>query len=271
MVDTSTGHRFEGVRRIEIVSDAAGIRVDAGQDEATFVALTDRRGAPLEELLQLRQDGELLRVEVKAVRGGRWRKKPSMAARLQVTAPPDVAVAVDADAGSVRLEDRTAAVRVAADAGRVQLARITGDVEVKTDAGAITLVDGIGSATVTSDVGAVTIERQQGERLALRTDVGSISATQIEVGTLEAHTDVGKVRIAHATPPVLVDVRCSVGAVTLELPPAEYDIDQEASGLGRTKLDGLASVPGAERTVRVRSTGVGAVTIRALAGEAAHA
>lgn len=271
MDDTSNRHRFEGVRRIEIASDAAGIRVDAGQNDATFVALTDRRGAPLDELLQLRQDGDLLRVEVKAVRGGRWRKKPSIAARLQVATPSDVAVSVDADAGSVRVEDRTAAVRVAADAGRVQLARITGDVEVKTDAGAITLVDGIGSATVTSDVGAVTIERQQGERLALRTDVGSISATQIEVGTLDAHTDVGKVRIVHATPPVLVDVSCSVGAVTLELPPADYAIDQQKSGLGRTRIEGLESVPGAERIVRVRSTGVGAVTIRAVAGEPVHA
>jgi 1-acyl-sn-glycerol-3-phosphate acyltransferase len=39
----------------------------------------------------------------------------------------------------------------------------------------------------------------------------------------------------------------------------------------RVRLEGLEHVPGAARTVRVRSNGVGSVTVRATAGTPAHA
>jgi DUF4097 and DUF4098 domain-containing protein YvlB len=249
------------------------VRVEATTDgdATTIVSLTDRKGAPLDDLLTLDQVGDSLRATVRVVRAGRWRKNRSVDARLVVTAPLDVRLAVQANAGSVKVAGRTAPVSVEANAGSIELTRVEGNVEVSADAGAIKLVDGIGSARVTSDAGSISVQRQQGERLELRADAGRVVGRGLEVGHLAAHTDVGSVEIAHATPPVSVEASCSVGTVTIELPHADYDIEQQVGGLGRARLEGLAHVPGAERTVRVRSNGVGSITVRAAAGTPVHA
>lgn len=266
-------HTFEGVRRIEITVDAASARIEPteGGDEATTVTLTDRRGAPLVELLDVHREGETLHVQVRSVRGGRWKRNRTVDARLQVVTPHDVELSVRTDAGAVKVIGREAPVRIAAHVAAVELSSIIGDVEVRNDAGSVKLHDGIGNVVATSDAGAITVQRQQGERLELRASAGSITASRLEVGTLEAHTDAGSIRASHATPPVHVEASCSVGAVTLELPQDAYDIDQQVTGLGRAKLEGLEHVVGAERTIRVRSKGVGSVTVRAAAGAPAFA
>jgi DUF4097 and DUF4098 domain-containing protein YvlB len=171
----------------------------------------------------------------------------------------------------VKVERRTAPVQVEAHVGSIELTAITADIEVRTDAGSVKLADCVGDVTVKSEAGSIAVQRQQGERIELRATAGSVNARGLEVARLEAHTDAGSVKVEHATPPVHVEASCSVGAVTIELPRDSYDIDQQVTGLGRARLEGLEHVPGAARTVRVRSNGVGSVTVRATAGTPAHA
>jgi DUF4097 and DUF4098 domain-containing protein YvlB len=271
MGSMSEGHTFEGVTRLEIDTDAAAVRLDVAEGATTTVALTDRNGNLLDELLEVTQDGEVLRAKVRVVRGGMWKRNRKIDARLAVTAPITAAATVKTNAGSVKVDRREAPVTVKANVGSVELVGVRGDVELRTDAGSIKAIDCIGSVTASSDAGAITLERQHGERIDLRASAGSITGKALEVAHLSASTDAGAIRIEHATPPVSVEASCTVGAATIELPRDEYEIDQQVSGLGRAKLEGLESTPGATRTVRVKSNGVGSVTVRAAAGTPAHA
>ena len=263
-----TGHRFGGITALEVSSDAAGIRIEAAVegDRDTTVTLLDRRGAELDELLELRQEGHELHVRVRTVREGRWKRNRNVDARLTITTPLATEVVVSTDAGAVRVERREAPVRVEAHVGAIELTAVLADVDVRSDAGAVRVVDGIGSVTALSQAGAITLLRHQGERVDLRATAGSITATKLEVGELEAHTEAGAIRIEHATPPVRVNASCTVGTASIELPVDEYEIEQHVGGLGRARIEGLESVSGAARHVRVATSGLGAVTVRAASG-----
>lgn len=265
MSETTHGHSFEGVAHLDIDTDAAAVRVEVASGTATTVVLTDRNGAPLDELLELTQDGDVLRAKVRTVRGGTWKRNRRIDAHLAVTAPVAAAATIRTNAGSVKVARRTAPVHVEANVGSIELTAVAADVVVRTDAGSVKVADGIGNVVVNSDAGSINVQRQQGEYVELRATAGSVTAKALEVGTLEAHTDAGSVKIEHRTPPVSVVASCSVGAVTIELPNDDYDIEQQVGRLGRARLEGLESVPGAERTVRVRASGVGSVTVRATA------
>jgi DUF4097 and DUF4098 domain-containing protein YvlB len=253
---------FEALESIEVDVDAAGISITAAEGSQTSVELVDRRGEPQPEFLELEQDGATLRVTVRTMREGRWRNRSSkIDLRLRVATPDDVAVTLHADAGGISVEDRDADVSARAHAGGIKLVRVRAAIEASTGAGGISLSETRGEATVSSDAGAIRVSDHRGDRLELRTKVGGAKADRLEVDTFVASTQVGAMQIAFATPPTSVDVTSAVGAVSVQLPEAEYEIEQVTGPLGRATLEGLTSTPGSARHVRIASTGVGAMKV----------
>jgi hypothetical protein len=266
MADTT----FQGITAIEVDSDAAGITVTSSGAGATTVALVDRSGEPRPELLEVTQEGETLRLRVNAMREGRWRRARNLDVRLLVEAPAAASLQVRSDAGATKVVDRDGAVRVSTRAGAIKLEDLRGGVEARTDAGSIKVEETRGRVVLASQAGAIRIERHLGESLELSASVGAIKGSGLEVGTLRASTEVGAIKLAFATPPVEVEARSSVGAISVEVPNDAYEIDQQVGSLGRAKLEGISSTPGAARRIRVATTGAGASKIVG-AGVAAHA
>lgn len=261
-IDWTGANEHHGVGRLEVVTDAAGIRIVAAPDgdDRALVVVRDRAGTQRNDLLEIDKAGDLLRTRVCTVRGGRWRRTRSIDANVAIQVPRGAAVDVRTDVGTVRVEDRDADVTVVATAGGVRLGRVRGRIDARSDAGAVKLVDTRGDATVTASAGAIRIEGHHGPELRLTTAAGGVKATGLEVGTVVASADAGAIVLEFATPPVDVDVSCSVGSATVELPSEAYDVQTSVGGLGRASLEGLESVPGAERRVTV-STDLGRIKV----------
>jgi DUF4097 and DUF4098 domain-containing protein YvlB len=258
-----TTHSYTSVEHVHVDSDAAGISITATDGAETSVTLEDRRGEACDEFLDVAQDGSDLRVRVRTMREGRWRRTTNVDVRLRIVTPRDVAVTVEADAGAIRVEDRTADVVLHAKAGAVKVSDVRGRVEARTEAGAISLANTSGDAKLSSHAGAIKVVAHDGDTLELRTSVGGVKGSDLDVRTLRATSEVGASKLTFATVPDDVDVRSSVGAVSIVLPQAEYEIDQQTGSFGRTKLEGLVSTPGAAHRVRVVSSGIGASKIAA--------
>lgn len=266
-MDDKLGGTFDGIARIHVTSDAAGIQVRTAPDGAAVeVELLDRRGLPLaDEHLELMQQGDLLDVNVRTVRDGRWRRGRVLDARLRITAPTGVSLDLHSDAGSVKVDGRDATVKVAAAAGAVLLDRINGAVDVTTNAGAIKVLDSHGDAKLRSDAGAIRIERQHAGTVDVKTSAGAIDASELHVDHMQASTEVGVARLRFERAPTSVDARCTVGAVEVALPRDRYRIDSDTGLFGRAVVEGLETDPDATRTVHVAATGMGAVKVVAAA------
>lgn len=262
VIDWSGATEHLGVRRLEVDTDAAGIRIVAAPegDDRTRVVLRDRSGTQRHDLLEIDQPGDLLRTRVRTVRSSRWRRDRSVDARLVVQAPRGVVVDVRTDAGAVRVEDRDADVTVVAAAGTVRISDVRGRIDARSEAGAVKLVQTRGDAIVSASAGGVRIDGHHGPELRVTTSAGGMRATGLEVGVVDARADAGAVRLQFDTPPVQVDVSCSVGTATVELPEASYEVVTKVGGLGRASLEGMGSIPGAERRVTV-STELGRIRV----------
>lgn len=261
-IDWTGANEHRGVGRLEVDTDAAGIRIVAAPegDDSTLVVVRDRAGTQRHDLLEIDQAGDLLRTRVRTVRSGRWRRNRAVDARVVVQVPRGAAVHARTDAGTVRVEDRDADVTVVATAGAVRLRGVRGRIDARSEAGAVKLVDTMGDATVTASAGAVRIDRHHGPQLHVTTAAGGVKATGLEVGTVVARADAGAVLLEFATPPVDVDVSCSVGSATVELPPEAYEVHAKVGGLGRASIEGIDSVPGADRRVAI-STELGRIKV----------
>lgn len=261
-IDWTGANEHRGVGRLELDTDAAGIRVVAAPegDERTLLVVRDRNGTQRHDLLETEQVGDLVRARVRTIRNGRWRRTRSVDARIVLQAPTHVAVDARTDAGSVRVEGRDADVTVVATAGAVRLSDVRGRIDARSEAGAVKLVDTRGEASVSASAGAVRVDGHHGAELRVATAAGGVKATGLEVGTVVATADAGAVKFEFRTPPVHVDVSCSVGTATVELPHDSYELVTKVGGLGRASLEGIESVPGAERRVTI-STELGRIKV----------
>jgi hypothetical protein len=142
----------------------------------------------------------------------------------------------------------------------VFLRDVHGAMHVESSAGKVTLAETEGDATVVGLAGAVRLDRHRGSKLDLKASAGGVKGDGLEVEHVTAVTEAGAIVLRFDAPPTSVDASCTVGAITLALPDADYDIDQRTGALSRARLDGIEHVPGAPRTVRVAST-VGSVTV----------
>ncbi len=259
---------FEAMRELEtitsvtITTDAASVDVVPAADgeTVTSIALVERDGTPRPDLLTVAQVRDEAKISVRSVRDGRWRRNRSIDVRLLVRTPRAVSVDVESDAGAIRVEGRDAAVTVNAQAGLIFLRDVHGTMRLESSAGKITLTETEGDATVNGMAGAVRLDRHRGTKLDLRATAGGVKGDGLDVEHVTATTEAGAIVLRFDTPPTSVDATCMVGAITLALPDAEYEIDQQSGALSRARLDGLVSVPGAERKVRVGST-VGSITV----------
>lgn len=258
---------LEGITSVTISTDAASVDVVATDDgdDVTAIALVERDGTPRPDLLTVSHVRDEARISVRSVRDGRWRRNRSIDVRLHVRAPRTTPVEVESDAGAIRIEGRDAAVTVDAAAGLVFLRDVHGAMRVTSSAGKVTLTETEGDAVVTGLAGAVRLDRHRGSTLSLTASAGGVKGDGLVVDHVDATTEAGAIVLRFDEPPKTVDATCTVGAITLALPDAAYDIDQQSGALSRTRVDGLTSVPGAERKVRVGST-VGSVTVARAGG-----
>lgn len=253
---------LEAITSVTITTDAASVDVvptDDG-DDVTSIALVERDGTPRPDLLTVVQVRDEARVSVRSVRDGRWRRNRSIDVRLLVRTPRSVAVDIDSDAGAIRVEGRDAAVSVTAAAGLVFLRDVHGAMRVTSSAGKVTLTETEGDAVVTGLAGAVRLDQHRGSTLSLTASAGGVKGDGLVVDHVDATTEAGAILLRFDEPPKTVDASCTVGAITLALPDADYDIDQQSGALSRARLNGIESVPGADRKIRVAST-VGSVTV----------
>ncbi len=252
-----------GITSVTITSDAAAIDVLATPDgdDVTAIRLVEPDGTPRPDLLTVAQVRDEARISVRAVHDGRWRRNRTTDVRLLVRTPRGSSLDLTSDAGSVTVDGRDAAVTVASQAGQVFLRDVHGDIRVESSAGRVTLTETEGDAVVTGLAGAVRLDHHRGAELALTASAGGVKGDGLDVDRVTALTEAGSIVLRFDAPPTLVDATCTVGAVTLALPDADYDIAHDSGPLARTKVDGLEHVPGAERSIRVGST-VGAVTVQ---------
>lgn len=253
---------LEGITSVTITTDAASVDVIAtdAPDAATSIALVERDGTQRSDLLTVARVRDEARISVRTVRDGRWRRNRSIDVRLLVRTPRTAAVDVQSDAGAIRIEGRDAPVTVEATAGLVFLRDVHGDMRVTSSAGKVTLTETEGNAVVTGLAGAVRIDQHRGSRLELTASAGGVKGDGLDVEHVIAKTEAGAIVLRFDTPPTLVDAACTVGAITLALPDADYDIERQSGPLSRSRVDGLDHVPGAARKVRAAST-VGTVTV----------
>lgn len=253
---------LEDITSVSITTDAASVDVLPTEegDAVTSVALVERDGTPRPDLLAVAHVRDEARISVRSVRDGRWRRNRSIDVRLLVRTPRATTVEVESDAGAIRIEGRDAAVTVDATAGLVFLRDVHGAMRVTSSAGKVTLTETEGDAVVTGLAGAVRLDSHRGSTLSLTASAGGVKADGLVVDHVDATTEAGAIVLRFDEPPRTVDATCTVGAIKLSLPDASYDIDQQPGTLSRARVDGLTSVPGADRRIRVRST-VGTVTV----------
>lgn len=253
---------LEGITSVTITTDAASVDVVPAEDgvDVTSIALVERDGTPRPDLLTVAQVRDEAKISVRTVRDGRWRRARSIDVRLLVRTPRTTTVEVESDAGAIRIEGRDAAVTVTANAGLVFLRDVHGAMRVTSSAGKVTLTETEGDAVVTGLAGAVRLDRHRGATLSLTASAGGVKCDHLVVDHVDATNDAGAIVLRFDEPPKTVDATCTVGAIKLSLPDAAYEIDQQPGTLSRARIDGLTSVPGAERKIRVRST-VGSVTV----------
>ncbi len=253
---------LEGITSVSISTDAASVDVVPTEDGdgVTSIALVERDGTPRPDLLTVSHVRDEARISVRSMRDGRWRRNRSIDVRLLVRTPRTATVDVESDAGAIRIEGRDAAVTVDATAGIVFLRDVHGAMRVTSSAGKVTLTETEGDAVVTGLAGAVRLDGHRGSTLSLTASAGGVKCDHLVVDHVDATNEAGAIVLRFDEPPKTVDATCTVGAIRLSLPDADYEIDQQPGTLSRARVEGLTSVPGADRKIRVRST-VGSVTV----------
>ncbi len=253
---------LDAITSVNITTDAASVDVVPAEPgvDVTSIALVERDGTPRPDLLTVAQVRDEARISVRSGRDGRWRRNRSIDVRLLVRTPRTATVEVESDAGAIRIEGRDAAVTVNATAGLVFLRDVHGAMRVTSSAGKVTLTETEGDAVVTGLAGAVRLDSHRGSTLSLTASAGGVKGDGLVVDHVDAKTEAGAIVLRFDEPPKSVDATCTVGAIKLSLPDADYDIDQQPGTLSRARIEGLEHMPGADRTIRVRST-VGSVVV----------
>jgi len=147
------------------------------------------------------------------------------------------------------------------DHGRIRLVVPEGseaiDLDIRTDAGLIDVAGDFGAVDVRTSAGAITVAGSAAE-LSARSAVGMVRGDGIDVrGAVDLSSEVGEVVFATDVAPGSITARSDVGALTLRLPEADYDLDLSAD-LGDTSSD-FDSVSGGV-PVEARSS-VGAIRV----------
>jgi hypothetical protein len=115
------------------------------------------------------------------------------------------------------------------------------DLDIRTDAGRIDVAGDFGTVDLRTSAGAVTAEGSASE-LSAGSDVGSVRVEGMDVrGAVDLFSNVGEVVFATGVAPESVTARSDVGAVTLRLPDADFDLDLDADlGSVTSELDSVS-------------------------------
>ncbi|HEY8489532.1 MAG TPA: DUF4097 family beta strand repeat-containing protein [Dehalococcoidia bacterium] len=124
--------------------------------------------------------------------------------------------------GSVRAVGVQGRLEVRARAGRVEVERCSGTLDLRSDVGRVAVTDASGKLEARSEVGRIEVQGFSGS-LAVRSNVGAVDLDLAELtpGSHEVRSNVGhvRVRLPHGAP-VHVAIRTDVGRVHNRFPPA---------------------------------------------------
>jgi hypothetical protein len=251
--------------RLEVDSEGASVEITTGGAGGARVSIsrgTDDEAEFLEDYrVDIRQEGDLLRVELERRRPWRLFDFGSHSPEIEIELPRQFTADVVTSGGAVSIEDLDGAVKARTSGGSIRLAAIGGPVLASTSGGSIRLVSSAGDADLRTSGGSITIGEVEGT-IEARTSGGSISIERasgpvtattsggsIEIeevrGAIVASTSGGSVRAYLSEPPAAdSQLRTSGGGITVYLDSA-IGVDLDARASGRVTSD--FEVAGGER------------------------
>ena len=233
--------------RLEVDSEGASVEITTGGAGGARVSIsrgTDDEAEILEDYrFDIRQEGDLLRVELERRRPWRLFDFGSHSPEIEIELPRQFTADVVTSGGAVSIEDLDGAVKARTSGGSIRLAAIGGPVLASTSGGSIRLVSSAGDADLRTSGGSISIERASG-RVTATTSGGSIEIEDVR-GAIVASTSGGSVRAYLSEPPAAdSQLRTSGGGITVYLDSA-IGVDLDARASGRVTSD--FEVAGGER------------------------
>ncbi len=195
--------------------------------------------ARAEAVVELVQDGDVVRLRARGPQGFRWFGGARVQMRAEAWVPADVRLSLDTSGGSIRVDGhRTAAVEANTSGGSIRVGGGTAPIRVDTSGGSI-------------HVGRV------GDTLSADTSGGSISVDHVEAGArgVQLGTSGGSIRVGVSPAARLaIEAGTSGGRVNVA------DLPLEVEHRSRTRIRGVLN--GGTAPLRAETSG-GSVTISA--------